>query len=57
MIASPNYVVPKARHYIQYHEQVDQFKQKIAENEKKMDEWNRGNTIINSPRYVQCIEF
>lgn len=40
VVTSPGVIVPKASNYIRYHEQLDQLKQKIAENEKKMDEWN-----------------
>jgi hypothetical protein len=30
--------VPKAGNYIQYHEQLEQLKQRVAANEKKMEE-------------------
>ncbi|CAF0887007.1 unnamed protein product [Rotaria sordida] len=43
VIGSPNVNVAKASNDIQYHEQLDKLKQKIAENEKKMNEWNKVN--------------
>jgi hypothetical protein len=41
VVTSTSYNVAKAGNPIQYHEQLDQLKQKISENEKKMDEWNK----------------
>ncbi|CAF4355954.1 unnamed protein product, partial [Rotaria sp. Silwood2] len=43
VIGSSNVNITKAGNDIQYHEQLDKLKQKIAENEKKMDECNRVN--------------
>jgi hypothetical protein len=41
VVASPISNVVKQDNHTQYHPQLDQLKQKIAESEKKMDEWNK----------------
>jgi hypothetical protein len=41
VVASPISNAAKQDNHIQYHPQLDQLKQKIAESEKKMDEWNK----------------
>jgi len=41
VVTSPSSNAPKAGNHIHYHEQLDQLKQKVAENEKKTDEWNK----------------
>jgi hypothetical protein len=41
VVPSPSLNVAKGVNYSQYHEQLDQLKQKIVESEKKMDEWNK----------------
>ncbi|CAF3443277.1 unnamed protein product [Rotaria socialis] len=45
VIASPNQKIEKNGNNHQYHEQLDRLKQKLADDEKKMDEWNKINQI------------
>jgi hypothetical protein len=39
---SPVPSAPKAGNYDQYHDILDRHKQKMADGERNMDEWNKG---------------
>ncbi len=48
-MTSPSYNIPRASNHIQYHGQLEQLKQRIASNEKKMEEDNPQAQVIQKP--------
>ncbi|CAF0762106.1 unnamed protein product [Adineta ricciae] len=54
--ASSSPKLPKKDNYIPYSEQLDQLQQRIAESEKKMDEWNKINQALKKNHAVPDVQ-
>ncbi|CAF4682464.1 unnamed protein product [Rotaria sp. Silwood1] len=54
--ASPTSSAAKAGNYDQYHELLDQHKQKMADGERNMDEWNKINQAQKPNPHVQVYQ-
>ena len=52
---SPVPSTPKAGNYEQYHDLLDGHKQKMAEGERNLDQWNKSSDIALLNRFIYAI--
>ncbi|CAF2765027.1 unnamed protein product [Rotaria sp. Silwood2] len=56
VVASPTPSAAKAGNYDQYHELLDQHKQKMVDGERNMDQWNKINQVQKPNPHIQVYQ-